>query len=343
MSAAPRLSENADLGRRNSFGVPARARLLVEADSIEALDRAHADGLIEPGSLVLGGGSNLLWVADPRPPVVSLLAKGRTIVEDDGERVHVRAEAGCPWHGFVTWCVEQGLGGLENLALIPGTVGAAPIQNIGAYGVEVGEHIVAVQAMQRDDGRQVRLPAAECAFAYRDSVFKQQPDRWIVTAVEFALSRRPTARLSYAGLAEALAGFDAPTPLRVAEAVAAIRRSKLPDPAVLGNAGSFFKNPIVALEQADALQREHPGMPVYPAADPARRKLSAAWLIERSGWKGRREGDAAVSEGHALVLVNHGRATGEQLLALARTIAADVGTRFGVPIEPEPRLIGATW
>ncbi|MDO5506089.1 MAG: UDP-N-acetylmuramate dehydrogenase [Pseudoxanthomonas suwonensis] len=338
-----RLLENADLGRRNSFAVPAQAPLLLQADSIAALMQAHADGLIATDAVVLGGGSNLLWVADPAGAVVCLQAAAREVLEDDGRRVLVRAEAGCNWHDFVLWTVDQGLAGLENLALIPGTVGAAPIQNIGAYGVEVGEHIALVEALDRETGELRQLTADACRFGYRDSLFKHAPARWIVTAVHFRLSREAAPRLGYAGLAEALAGIDAPSPRQIADAVAAVRRAKLPDPAVLGNAGSFFKNPLVPLATAEGLQNTHPEMPSYPANDPTLRKLSAAWLIERSGWKGRRQGDAGVSDRHALVLVNHGSATGADLLALARAIATDVHARFGVAIEPEPRLIGATW
>jgi UDP-N-acetylmuramate dehydrogenase len=191
----------------------------------------------------------------------------------------------------------------------------------------------------------VRLDNADCDFAYRDSRFKRDPGHFIVTTVEFALSRAPSPRLDYAGIGEELAamGIDAPTPMQVAEAVVRIRRRKLPDPAVLGNAGSFFKNPIVSAKLAADLQSAHPGMPVFRGAGEDTRKLSAAWLIDQCGWKGHRDGDAGVSASHALVLVNHGRATGAQLLDLARRIAASVRERFDVAIEPEPRIVGATW
>ena len=223
--------------------------------------------------------------------------------------------------------------------------------------MEVGERVQAVEAFDRMSGRMVRLDAAACAFAYRDSLFKREPDRFVVSAVEFALSRHAPLMLDYAGLGEELAamGVDAPRASQVAEAVIRIRRRKLPDPAVVGNAGSFFKNPIVATTQAEALKAEHPRLSVFPLApfpadaaehgEPvgARSKLSAAWLIEQCGWKGHRDGDAGVSDAHALVLVNHGKASGAQLLALARRIAGSVHERFGVTIEPEPRIVGATW
>ncbi len=200
--------------------------------------------------------------------------------------------------------------------------------------------------VDRRSGSFVRLDAADCAFAYRDSLFKRDPEHYIVTAVEFALSRTPALKLDYAGLGEELQamGIDgAPRPAQVAEAVIRIRRRKLPDPALLGNAGSFFKNPIVPAATAADLQSAYPTMPVFRGTGGDTRKLSAAWLIEQCGWKGHRDGDAGVAPQHALVLVNHGHATGAQLLALARRIAGSVQERFGVAIEPEPRIIGASW
>ena len=231
------------------------------------------------------------------------------------------------------------------MALIPGTVGAAPIQNIGAYGAEVRERIETVEAFQRDTGQIKRLSNADCAFAYRDSLFKREADRWVVTAVELRLPREHALRLDYAGVREELAamGVEQPRAVHVAEAISRIRTRKLPNPALIGNAGSFFKNPVVPAAQAEALRNEHPALPVYPAGDEALRKISAAWLIEQAGWKGFREGDAGIAAQHALVLVNHGNATGAQLLALARRVAASVLEKFGVALEPEPRIIGASF
>ncbi|MFC7301718.1 UDP-N-acetylmuramate dehydrogenase [Cognatiluteimonas weifangensis] len=341
-----RLLENARLDARNTFGVSARAPLLVEVADAAALPELFGYALLrdEP-VLVLGGGSNLLFAGDPPGAVLALGGQRIRMLEDDGERAIVRADAGVEWHALVLWTLGHGLAGLENLALIPGTVGAAPIQNIGAYGVEVRERIHAVEAFERAAGTLRRLSAADCAFAYRDSLFKHAPERFVVTAVEFALSRTPALRLDYAGLGAELAamGADAPRPSLVAEAVCRIRRRKLPDPAVLGNAGSFFKNPIVPAAQAQVLQAEHPSLPAFGGGDAALRKLSAAWLIEACGWKGHREGDAGIAASHALVLVNHGHASGAQLLDLARRIAASVHARFGVALEPEPRIIGAHW
>ena len=344
MSDALRTIRGAELRARNTFGVAARAPLLLEVERTGALGDALAlAGGRSP--LVLGGGSNLLFAGDPEAAVLALRANDIDIVADDGSRAIVRAEAGADWHALVRWTLDRGLCGLENLALIPGTVGAAPIQNIGAYGVEICEFVQAVEAFEPATGRMRRLAAADCGFDYRDSLFKRERDRWIVTAVEFALARGAAPRIDYSGVREALhaAGTDAPTARDVFDAVCALRRSKLPDPALIGNAGSFFKNPVLPLAQAQALADAHPGLALYPGAGPDSRKLSAAWLIDACGWKGHRDGDAGVSDRHALVLVNHGAASGAQLLALARRIAGSVAGRFGVMLEPEPRIVGARW
>lgn len=344
-TAAYRIQEGARLDARNTFGVAVTAPMLVEVDDSTALPELF-DGMLRDGPvLVLGGGSNLLFAGDPQAAVLALTAQRIEIVEDDGEIAVVRVDAGVRWHDLVLWTLGRGLCGLENLTLIPGTVGAAPIQNIGAYGVEVRDCIHAVEAFDRHARTMVRLGNASCAFAYRDSLFKRDPEHYVVTAVEFALSRNSTLKLEYAGIGDELRvmGIDTPCAAQVAEAVIRIRQRKLPDPNVLGNAGSFFKNPIVAADIAEALVAQHPSMPVFRGADAATRKLSAAWLIDQCGWKGFREDDAGVAAAHALVLVNHGHASGAQLLDLARRIAGSVQARFGVAIEPEPRIIGDTW
>ena len=345
--AGYRIIENARLDARNTFGVPARAPMLIEVADAAALPELFGYAMLrEQPVLVLGGGSNLLFAGDAPGAVLSLTAQRIEIIGDDSDACIVRADAGVGWHDFVLWTLGHGLCGLENLALIPGTVGAAPIQNIGAYGVEVRERIRAVHAFDRRDSSVVRIDAGDCAFAYRDSLFKHDPDRYVVTAVEFTLPRTPALRLDYTGIGEELRamGIDgAPRASQVAEAVIRIRQRKLPDPVLLGNAGSFFKNPIVPAAIAEALQSAHPAMPLFRGSSDDTRKLSAAWLIDLCGWKGHRDGDAGVSAEHALVLVNHGHATGLQLLELARRIAASVQARFGIDIEPEPRIIGATW
>jgi len=346
MSPAWTLSENASLHALNTFHVEATAPWLLRVHEPAALPEALASPAIAGlPLLVLGSGSNVLLAGDPEGCVLSLANADIAILQHHADHAIVRAGAGTPWHGLVMWSLAQGLSGLENLALIPGTVGAAPIQNIGAYGTQVGEFIHVVEAWDRQQLQWRRMAPAECGFAYRDSVFKHAPERWLITAVEFRLPLLHELRLDYAGIREELAAMGVATPGAgdVAEAVIAIRRRKLPDPAVLGNAGSFFKNPQLPRAQVEALRHAWPALPVFPGEREDQAKISAAWLIEQCGWKGARDGDAGVSAAHALVLVNHGQASGAQLLALARRIAESVRERFAVVIEPEPRLIGAVW
>lgn len=344
--AAWSLREQVSLRALNSFGIEAFApRLLEIADPAVLPELLTQAPLADAPLLVLGGGSNVLLVADPEGIVLTFVNRNVEVIAHHADHAIVRAGAGVCWHELVMWSLHEGLSGLENLALIPGSVGAAPIQNIGAYGTQVGEFVHAVDAFDRVSGEAVRLEAAACAFAYRDSVFKHQPDRFLITAVELNLPLLHELRLDYAGIRDELAGLsvELPEAADVAQAVINLRRRKLPDPVVLGNAGSFFKNPQLPREQADLLQRQYPTMPLHLGEHDADAKLSAAWLIEQCGWKGYRHGDAGVSAEHALVLVNHGNASGIELLTLARRIAASVHERFAVRLEPEPRLIGAQW
>jgi len=325
----------------NSFAVEARASHFAEAESDqqvrEALAYAEAQQL---SLLVLGGGSNLLLTADVQALVLRMASRGIRLLSDDGERVLVEAEAGEPWHPFVQWTLAQGLVGLENLSLIPGTVGAAPVQNIGAYGVELKDLFAGLTALDRHTGELREFSLKECGFAYRDSLFKRESGRWLILRVRFALSRSAALHLDYGPVRQRLAeqGIDAPTALDVSQAICAIRSEKLPDPGVLGNAGSFFKNPVVPAALAQRLRAEHADLVGYPQAD-GQVKLAAGWLIERAGWKGFREGDAGVHRLQALVLVNYGSATGAQLLALARRIQADIAQRFAVELEIEPNVL----
>jgi UDP-N-acetylmuramate dehydrogenase len=332
--------ENASLQGRNTFHVAARTNLLVDVRKPSAFGELFGYAMLRSQPLlVLGEGSNILFTRDWPGIVLAVAALGIRVVRDDGEKARIRVEAGESWNDFVHWSLGRGYVGLENLVLIPGTVGAAPIQNIGAYGTEVREFITAVEAWDRVAGRLVTLANADCGFAYRDSLFKRERDRYVVSAVEFELSRTRALRVDYAGVREELAtmGADDLTAPAVAEAIARIRTRKLPNPALLGNAGSFFKNPLVETAQADALLAAHPGLPAWPAGD--RRKLSAAWLIEACGLKGLRDGDAGISAQHALVLVNHGNASGAQLWAFAKRVRAAVRERFGVVLEPEPLVV----
>jgi len=327
----------ADLRPFNTFGVAARAQYLARASSddglLAALDFAQTERLAVE---VLGGGSNVLIVDDLNAVVILPQLRGITWLGTDHGRVHVRAAAGENWHDFVALTLAKQAYGLENLALIPGNVGAAPIQNIGAYGVELDRFVVAVEAYDRQNRRLCRIDAKDCGFSYRDSVFKHELGRYLITAVEFALNLEANLVISYAGVSEQLG--DNPTPKSVFDAICAMRRSKLPDPAVIGNAGSFFKNPIVDNQIANALHAQFPQLPVYPAGQ-GKCKIAAGWLIEQCGWKGARVGDAGVHQQHALVLVNYGNASGFELISMARNIQADVFERFAVQLEIEPRIL----
>lgn len=324
----------------NTFGVDVRASQFAEAHSDE--DVREALGYARQHDmplLVIGGGSNLLLTADIQALVLRMASRGIRIIREDCSEAIVEAEAGEPWHPFVQSCLELGLAGLENLSLIPGTVGAAPMQNIGAYGVEIKDVFHSLVALDRQSGEVREFGLEECAFGYRDSLFKRQAGRWLILRVRFVLSRVARLHLEYGPVRQRLdeMGIQQPTPLHVSRAISAIRSEKLPDPAVLGNAGSFFKNPVVSGECFAAIKGAHPGVVGYPQADGGV-KLAAGWLIEAAGWKGFREGDAGVHALQSLVLVNYGQATGPQLLNLARRIQQDIAKRFGVELEMEPNL-----
>ncbi|AHC81483.1 MULTISPECIES: UDP-N-acetylmuramate dehydrogenase [Pseudomonas] len=332
--------EQVSLKPYNTFGIDVKARYFTQAHDDQevrlALAQARQGGV---PVLVIGGGSNLLLTRDIDALVLHMASRGRRVLSDDGERIVVEAEAGEPWHPFVQWTLAQGYCGLENLSLIPGTVGAAPMQNVGAYGVEIKDVFVGLTALDRETGELRDFGLAECAFGYRDSLFKRNPGRWLILRVRFALSRTLQAHLDYGPVRQRLAeqGVTEPTAQAISEAICSIRREKLPDPAELGNAGSFFKNPVVSAELVERIRAQYPGVVAYPQAD-GQVKLAAGWLIEQAGWKGHREGDAGVHRLQSLVLVNYGQASGAQMHALARRIQADILERFGVELEMEPNL-----
>lgn len=330
-----------DLRPFTTFGVRATARHfydLTDADALPGLLRSLQTADVP---LVLGGGSNILFTGDVERPIIRIANRGCRIRDAGDGTARLAVAAGENWDAFVRRSLNDGFCGLENLILIPGTVGAAPIQNIGAYGVEVGRFVEQVKAWDRKDARFVTLSRAECRFAYRDSIFKHRRDRYIVTEVDFTLPvGAAPLQLDYAGLRQELEAMQVARPdaKDVAAAVERLRRRKLPDPGQIGNAGSFFKNPVVIESKALELQRYHPELPVFELDD-GNSKLSAAWLIEQCGFKGAREGDVGVSDRHALVLVNHGNATGAQVWALAMEIREAVEERFGVRLEPEPLIL----
>ncbi len=331
----------------NTFGIEARAARLARVTSIESLRELQASKDWSAGPrLILGGGSNIVFAGDFEGLVVRLAMSGRSLLDSDGTAWRLRLAAGEPWHAAVMWTLAQGWPGLENLALIPGTCGAAPIQNIGAYGIELAERFESLEAMEVDSGRLVTLDRDACAFAYRDSLFKGRGrDQYVITAITLRLPRPWQPRLDYGDVRSMLARQNilAPSAPDVAHTIIQIRQDKLPDPAQLGNAGSFFKNPVVDANTCARLREQEPGLVAHAQTDGSF-KLAAGWLIDRCGWKGRRwgvEGRAAVHERQALVLVNRGGASGAELLALAAAIVADVAARFGVELEIEPTVVGS--
>ncbi|MDR6293830.1 MULTISPECIES: UDP-N-acetylmuramate dehydrogenase [Inquilinus] len=323
----------------NSFGIAARSRYAVEIRDEADLPAVLADprfaGL--PRRL-LGGGSNVVLTGDFDGLTLLMRIAGKRLVGESAEAVLVEAGAGEVWHELVAWTIAQDRPGLENLALIPGTAGAAPIQNIGAYGVELEERFDSLRAFDTKAGAFVTLDRDSCRFSYRDSLFKREPDRWIVTAVTLRLPRPWRPVTTYPDLARVFADRADVSAAEIFEAVIAVRRQKLPDPAVIGNAGSFFKNPIVPAAQYGDLAAAFPGLVGYPQPD-GQVKLAAGWLIDRCGWKGRAVGRAAVHDRQALVLVNRGGATGAEILDLAREIQRSVRDTYGVALEPEPVIL----
>jgi UDP-N-acetylmuramate dehydrogenase len=346
--------QNVPLQAHNTFGIVARARTLVRVASAADVQAVLADRALAPEpKFVLGGGSNIVLTGDVRPVVLKVEIMGRRLVSETPKAWIVEAGAGEPWHGFVGWTLDQGLPGLENLALIPGTVGASPVQNIGAYGVELQDRFESLDAVDLQTGREFTLDAAQCAFGYRDSVFKhaaaQTGDlglagRALITRVRFRLPKPWKPVLGYLDLERKMAetGVREPSARQIFDWVCAIRGAKLPDPKVIGNAGSFFKNPTVTPDQCSDIIAREPGIVHYPMPD-GNIKLAAGWLIDACGWKGKSVGNAGVYEKQALVLVNRGGsahpATGGEVMTLAGAIQTSVYERFGIRLEPEPVVV----
>ncbi|WP_027966553.1 UDP-N-acetylmuramate dehydrogenase [Halomonas halocynthiae] len=332
-----RIFSEHDLSQLNTLGLPCVAEQFAEADSSDSLLAVLSEAR-NNAVTVLGGGSNLIL-----PPYLHGMVVQPTMAERHFEPlanggVRVRVGAGVNWHELVIAAASRGLWGIENLALIPGHCGAAPIQNIGAYGVELSDVLECVELVDIRTGKRVSIDADECEFGYRDSVFKRRLDSCVViTSITLRLSRRPQPRLGYGDLVERVGG--SPSALDVAEAVGAVRREKLPDPRQLANAGSFFKNPLVSARQVQMLLSSYPDMPHYLQSD-GRSKLAAGWMIDQCGLKGWREGHFGVHDRQALVLVHHGGGSAQELLDFSATVANEVNRRFGVTLEREPRLAG---
>lgn len=328
-----------DLTALNTFGLRAKAQAYVRFTDQAQLP--SITGLAGQGRrvFVLGGGSNVVVAPYVNALVVHVATKGICLLDTSKDGYLVQAQAGENWHDFVRYCLDQGWFGLENLALIPGTVGAAPVQNIGAYGVELDQFVHQVQAWDLERGQEVCFTREECNFSYRDSLFKQSvPGKWLILSVQFLLPREWRPTLGYPDLAQherLRAMGNTVTAHAIFEAVCEIRRNKLPDPAVLGNAGSFFKNPVVGLAQFEEIKRRHPNVVAY-AMPNGRMKLAAGWLIDRAGWKGKRIQNVGVHGRQALVLVNHGQASALEVRYLADEIRKDIRRRYGVDLEQEP-------
>lgn len=349
------IEEHVELKPYNTFGLNAVARFFCAVISVQELQQALAFAReIDLPVFVLGGGSNILLREDFPGLVIRIALEGIVSHLHDDGAVIVTAASGENWHKFVVHCMQNGFYGLENLALIPGSVGAAPIQNIGAYGVEVKDRITELQLLDCDSMSIESMNAEQCEFGYRDSIFKNElKGRKIVLSVTFSLHTRPKVNVSYGALTQAvLERTDSPQPQDVFDAVCQIRRSKLPDPKVLGNAGSFFKNPVVSVAQFEKLSQLFPTLPAFPVAHHIVQKkyndaidnsvkLPAAWLIEQAGWKAKTLGGAAVYHLQPLVLVNSGNATADEIVALARQIMESVKAKFGVVLEPEVQWLPA--
>jgi UDP-N-acetylmuramate dehydrogenase len=336
------VQRDVELASRTTLALPGKAAFWAEISNVDQLRQVVGSSALR--RFVLGSGSNLVFSGDFDGLLLHMAIGGRELIGEDDDAWYVRAGAGENWHQLVTWTLEQGWPGLENLALIPGTVGAAPIQNIGAYGLEVADRFLSLEALDMQAAGYCGWIESACRFAYRDSVFKQQG--WhldacrVITRVTFRLPKAWRALTAYAELAAELDRQQAarPSAQQIAAAVIAVRRRKLPDPTDVPNAGSFFHNPLVDGVVAERLRHTHPDLPCYPQPD-GRVKLAAAWLIDQSGWKGRDLGRVGMYEKQALVLVNRGGARGAEVIALARAVQADVRARFGVELTPEPVIL----
>ena len=335
------IQESISLKPFTTFGIDQKAKYFTRVGTLSELKAALLAAKDQQLPVfILGGGSNILLTRDIDALVIKLEIKGINLVKEEGDQLWVEVGAGEMWHELVLHSITQDWAGLENLSLIPGTVGASPMQNIGAYGVEIKDVFDSLQAMHRETLEMHSFDAEACQFGYRESVFKQTlKDQYVITSVTFRLCKTPKFHLEYGAIREVLAanGIEQPSIRAISDAVIQIRQSKLPDPKEIGNAGSFFKNPTIANAQFDALKAEYPSIPGYPSAEGV--KVAAGWLIEHAGWKGKRIGDVGVHAKQALVLVNYGGGSGEELKSLSEQIQASVFEKFGINLQPEVNFI----
>ncbi len=330
------IRDNCSLADRNTFGMDVRADRLIDWATTDELKNALPD--IEKPVLMIGGGSNLLFMGDFKGTVLHSTITSIDIIDSTDDLVYVKVGAGVVWDDFVAWCTINGFWGVENLSAIPGEVGASAVQNIGAYGAEAKDVIDTVQTICLTDGTERDFSNAECRYGYRQSIFKNElKGQYAVAYVIYALSKVPQPKLGYGALEQEVERLGGPTLANIRQAVISIRDSKLPDPKVLGNAGSFFMNPVVTEQEFNIIRSNYPDVPSYPA--PGGIKVPAGWLIEKTGWKGRSLGPAAVYDKQALVLVNKGGATGADIKRLADTIIADVKRKFGITLSTEVNYI----
>ncbi|MGB1041814.1 MAG: UDP-N-acetylmuramate dehydrogenase [Tenacibaculum sp.] len=333
------IQENISLKKYNTFGINVNAKRFVSIDSLYNLQQLLKE---EQDLFLISGGSNMLLTTDIDKLVVHLNLKGISIDRENHNDIYLTVNAGENWHEFVLWCVSQNYGGLENLSLIPGNVGTCPIQNIGAYGVEVKDTITRVEAVEISTGKLVEFSNTECKFGYRNSIFKNEvKGKYIITAVSFQLTKNEhQLNTSYGAIEAELTSKNIETPSikNISDAVIAIRQSKLPDPKEIGNSGSFFKNPVITKEHFEKLKKTHSNIPSYPVSE-TQIKVPAGWLIEQSGFKGKHFGNYGVHEKQALVLVNYGDATGKEIHELAKTIQKTIKKNFAIDLEIEVNVI----
>lgn len=338
----PEVRENVSLKSLNTFGIGVSARYFAEVHSIEEIRGLLGDEKVKDlPRLILGGGSNILFTQDFDGLVIYNKLTGISVLREDKNYAWVQAASGEVWHELVLFCIGKGYGGIENLSLIPGTVGAAPIQNIGAYGVELKDTFQSLEAMNLKDGSIQTFDLSNCDFGYRDSIFKREAKgQYFINSITLKLSKKPVLNTSYGAIKTVLEQLkiDSPDVAAVSRAVCQIRNSKLPDPKVIGNAGSFFKNPEISAELFDALREEYPEIPGYTVAG-GNVKVPAGWLIEQCGWKGKRAGNTGSHKDQALVLVNYGEAQGNEVRALAMEIKKSVEDKFGISLMPEVNII----